>query len=241
MTTHASRTWRDVFNHAKQRTLESRLTSFFALVAIGVSVCFAPSAQAATVLIGDGVNNGNFVNASANYNTLSIPGWTSPSGQFWVWSGNSTLTTAPFGPDTATNSHAIQLHQPTNVVNNATFALTAGEQINFSIDVSRSGSGSDIAQIELFDGTNTISLASLTGAMASTFTQIDNNSAVVAVSGNYQYRMVYPGSSPDYMVDRVYLATTGPQVEDIPEPATMALLGLAVAGLGGYVKRRRRS
>ena len=28
---------------------------------------------------------------------------------------------------------------------------------------------------------------------------------------------------------------------EIPEPATMVMLGLAVAGLGGYVKRRRRA
>ena len=29
--------------------------------------------------------------------------------------------------------------------------------------------------------------------------------------------------------------------EDIPEPATMALLGLAACGLGGYVRRRRKA
>ena len=30
-------------------------------------------------------------------------------------------------------------------------------------------------------------------------------------------------------------------LEYIPEPATMLLAGLAVAGLGGYVRRRRRA
>ncbi|HPM83299.1 MAG TPA: autotransporter-associated beta strand repeat-containing protein, partial [Candidatus Anammoximicrobium sp.] len=37
------------------------------------------------------------------------------------------------------------------------------------------------------------------------------------------------------------IALVEEQAGDIPEPATMALLGLAAAGLGGYVKRRRRA
>jgi len=197
----------------------------------GLVFALAPSAQAATILIGNGVNNGNFVSTTANFNTASIPGWTASSGQFWVASGNSTLTTAPFGADTATNSRYIQMHQVVTVVNNSTFALTAGEPLNFSIDVLKSSSGSGSAQIELFDGTNTISLASLTSGMAGIFTQIDNNSASVAVSGNYQFRMVYPSADPDYSVDRVYL-------EVVPEPSTLLLAAFGLLGL--LVCRRRR-
>ena len=211
-------------------------TIMFAAVA-GLVFALAPSAQAATVLIGNGVNNGNFVSPTANFNGTSIPGWTASSGVFWVASGNSALATAPFGADTATNSRSIQMHVAVTVANDSTFALTAGEQLDFSIDVSRTQSGSGIAQIELFDGANTISLASLTSGMASGLTQIDNNSASVAVSGNYQYRMVYPSSSPDYQVDRVYLAAAGggPPPVDLLDSSLVARYNFDAAPAGSVI------
>jgi len=41
--------------------------------------------------------------------------------------------------------------------------------------------------------------------------------------------------STDLAIDQIYTDTL------VPEPATMAMLGFAVAGLGGYVRRRRRA
>ena len=49
------------------------------------------------------------------------------------------------------------------------------------------------------------------------------------------------GSDPDekWMLDEVQIMGSAHSV--IPEPATLALLGLAACGLGGYVKRRRKA
>ena len=61
-----------------------------------------------------------------------------------------------------------------------------------------------------------------------------------------QWMVIYNAPStalrPIYAIsDPLTVQETGAAAGDIPEPATIALVGLAVAGLGGYVRKRKRS
>ena len=62
-------------------------------------------------------------------------------------------------------------------------------------------------------------------------------------SGQVQVTLLGSSGSGGYTpVDAIALVTTSvPAGAPIPEPATMCALGLAVAGLGGYVRKRRRA
>jgi len=56
-----------------------------------------------------------------------------------------------------------------------------------------------------------------------------------------QVQVIVTGASGWTPVDAIALETVSVPGGPIPEPATMCALGLAIAGLGGYVRRRRKA
>lgn len=204
---------------------KSALRSFLAITA---ALAAMTGAASAAVLINDTTNNGGFDSTTINANVTSITGgWTSNNG-VWIHSpGGTLLTSAPFGTDgVGAGSRAVQIHNDAGTdFRSAAFTLTAGELINFSVDFNNTGT----VTVNLFDGTNSISLGSLTGGHATNFAQFDNNTASVAVTGSYQLRFQNVGGT-DVGIDRVFL-------QNIPEPSSAALLGLG--GLALILRRRK--
>ncbi len=56
-----------------------------------------------------------------------------------------------------------------------------------------------------------------------------------------EIRQVFLENNEYVWFDELQLGLAFSDVISIPEPGTMCMLGLAVAGLRGYVRRRRRS
>jgi hypothetical protein len=203
---------------------KSALRSFLAITA---ALAAMTGAASAAVLINDTTNNGGFDSTTIDADvTIITGGWTSNNG-VWIHSpGGTLLTSAPFGTDgVGAGSRAVTIHALDTDFRSAAFTLTAGELINFSVDFRDTGT----VNVNLFDGTNSISLGSLTGGHATIFAQFDNNTASVAVTGSYQLRFQNVTGS-DVEIDRVFL-------QSIPEPSSAALLGLG--GLALILRRRK--
>ncbi|MGC4013860.1 MAG: alpha-L-fucosidase [Luteolibacter sp.] len=163
------------------------------------------------VIIDSATNNGGFVSTTTGFNG-SPTGWTAASG-VWMDTGNSTLTSAPFGADSTTNSRFIQIHKDTGetLTSNATFTVAAGTTVNLSFDYKTAGSGNNTnLTVTLWDSVANTTFATLgtlsTSTAASSFTQVNYNVTAAAANPNLQLRFTLSTGGKDFHIDRVYLS-----------------------------------
>ena len=180
----------------------------------------------ATVLIGDGINNGNFADSRKLVNVTSMSGW-SANNDFWIGSGTSNLTSAPFGADSVAKNRYIQVHNNggTNL-RSTSFYLGATDALALSFDVQVRGSASNSKNLRaaLYDVNgnfvDNIGIVTAAGNFGSQWIQYDFNIApIVPNAGMYELRFIVGATSVDYWLDRVHLEST-----DVPAPASLLLL-----------------
>lgn len=189
----------------------------------------------AGIIIDGATNNGGFVNATASFNGAPND-WTASSG-VWVDSGNSSLTSAPFGADTAAQSRFVQIHNDGGdaLTSNAAFSVAAGEAIELSVDYKTAGSGNNTTlTVTLWDATANATYATLgsvsTATPQASFNQVNYTATAGAANTNLRLRFTLSaagGLGKDIHLDRVRLSggTLNPPTPPAPiEYATVQQL-----------------
>lgn len=199
-------------------------TALFALLISGLPLH-------ADVIIGPAGGNGGFVSASNNFNG-SPDGWNAASG-VWIDRGNSSLSSAPFGADSAANSRFIQIHADggETLTSTATFTVAPGDEIQLSLDYKTAGGGATpTAQIVLWDsGTNSpyATLGTLATTTQATFTTRTFTHTATTANTRLRLRFILPaatGLGRDLHLDRIHLSGGRITPPEPPAPIGYATL-----------------
>lgn len=198
------------------------------------SLCFASLLLAlpaqGDVLIDSTLGNGGFTSATTGFNG-SPASWSAASG-VWIDSGNSPLTSTPFGPDSAANSRFIQIHKDSGETLTSTvrFTVAAGDTVALSFDYKTGGSGaSPDLTVTLWDSAANATFATLgtisTATSQPSFVQRDFSVVAPAANTNLQLRFTLAapgGQGKDVHIDRVHLAGGVLTPPDPPQPVEYA-------------------
>ena len=172
---------------------------------------FATATAHADVIIDGTTNNGGFVSPGTNFNGAP-DGWSANSG-VWIDSGNSSLSSAPFGADTVANSRFIQIHKDTGEIltSTATFTVVNGDMVNLSFDYKTAGSGNNTTlTVSLWDSLANTTYATLGSISATTtqsaFTKVSYSTTAASANANLRLRFTLTSGGKDVHIDRVHLS-----------------------------------
>ena len=167
----------------------------------------------ADVIIDAGNGNGGFVSATTGFNG-SPNQWTAQRG-VWIMEAGSPLTTSPFGPDTAADSRAVQVHNDAGEILTSTvnFSVEADDTVTLNFDYKTGGSGNNTTlTATLWDASNNTDFATFgsVGTSATQSSYLQKTFSITAPSAASALRLRFiltsaDGTGKDIHMDRVHL------------------------------------
>lgn len=179
----------------------------------------------AEVIIDAVSGNGDFESATTGFNG-SPNQWTAQRG-VWLMEAGSSLTSDPFGPDTATHSRAIQVHNDAGetLTSTVNFSVQAGDTVTLNFDYKTGGSGNNTTlTASLWDTSTNTPFATLgsvsTSNAQAAYLQKTLSTTASGASSTLRLRFTLSsagGLGKDFHIDRIHLE--GGLVVAPPPPA----------------------